>query len=275
MIKVFRNGREVPMQALTFNGGEEHVRLDTTTMYNADAVAIKAQIQSSKDVMQLLMVTDAVRRIGRIERITLHLLYIPYARQDRVCNEGEALSLKVFCDLVNAQKYDKVIVMSPHSDVAMALLDNVVDYTHYFEAAAAQHVKMIDSFMTIVAPDAGAAKRAQKFATYFSNVPVIQANKVRDTATGKIISTEVNGYVADTTCVIYDDLCDRGGTFIPLAKELKNKGAKQVILVVGHGIFDLENGPSNLFEVVDKIITSNSVDFGNRPNSSDFITIHM
>ena len=38
-------------------------------------------------------------------------------------------------------------------------------------------------------------------------------------------------------CLIVDDICDGGGTFIPLAKKLKNAGAKTVTLYVTHGIF--------------------------------------
>ncbi|AKJ74665.1 hypothetical protein SP19_174 [Salmonella phage 19] len=39
---------------------------------------------------------------------TLHLPYIPYARQDRVMNPGEALSIKVFDKKIgNSLEFDK------------------------------------------------------------------------------------------------------------------------------------------------------------------------
>ena len=37
--------------------------------------------------------------------------------------------------------------------------------------------------------------------------------------------------------LVWDDLCDAGGTFILLAKELLTNGAKEVNLFVSHGLF--------------------------------------
>lgn len=54
-----------------------------------DEVRIVASIQSSDELMQLFMVTDALRRQFYNARIELWLGYTPYGRQDRVCNDGE------------------------------------------------------------------------------------------------------------------------------------------------------------------------------------------
>ena len=48
------------------------------------------------------------------------------------------------------------------------------------------------------------------------------------------ISKEMEAF---NKCLIIDDICDGGGTFIGLAKELKQKNAGDLYLAVSHGIF--------------------------------------
>lgn len=49
---------------------------------------------------------------------------MPFARQDRVCNYGEAFSLKVVADMINSANFSKVVVLDPHSDMVEALINN-------------------------------------------------------------------------------------------------------------------------------------------------------
>jgi ribose-phosphate pyrophosphokinase len=262
----------LPFEQFTFNGGEESIKLSEKAIGFLDSyrhdVNITATLKSSKDVITLLMVTDAIKRISR-SKIDLYLAYVPYARQDRVCEAGEAFSLKVFCDLINSQNYSRVLIADPHSDVTPALLNNV-EVVHNYEAF---DYTLIDHSgfegTTIVSPDAGSLKKIYKFAQYHKCDRIIKADKVRDTKTGDIISTEVycdNLQGEDVTIV--DDICDGGRTFIELAKKLKEKGAGKITLVVTHGIF---SKGLNVFDgLIDKIMTTNSFYDG---ESTDFIEV--
>ncbi len=57
-------------------------------------------------------------------------------------------------------------------------------------------------------------------------------------------------------CVIVDDICDGGRTFIELAKTLKEGGAQRVVLYVTHGIFS--KGIYPLEKYIDEVYTTNS-----------------
>jgi ribose-phosphate pyrophosphokinase len=194
--------------------------------------------------------------------------YIPYARQDRVCNDGEALGIRVFCDMINAMKFDKVWGLVPHSDVAPALLNNCNEsiYSLNWDLFIRESIsKKNKELLTIVSPDAGAMKRTLKFAQYINSawefektVDVVMADKVRDVRTGQIIKTTVHSVpyeLEGKTCLIYDDICDGGMTFIKLAEALRNLGAKKIILAVPHGIFS--KGLIEIAKVIDQIITTN------------------
>lgn len=234
------NNLLVPVDHFTFKGGEEQIKIDLTQAPKGiiSFVDITAKIKNSTDVLALAMLVDACSRLENLNvnaSFVLNLPYIPYARQDRVMQHGEALSIKVFANIVNSLNFDKVVVDDPHSDVSAALINNV--RIRGQEVLVAEfHAVLAGKDVTIVAPDAGARKKAQKVAERL-RMPIVEAGKVRDVKTNEITGTAVFGEVEGRECVIVDDICDGGRTFIALAQALKEKGAKRVILYVTHGIF--------------------------------------
>lgn len=233
----------IPYQRLIFSGGEVQVRINSQR--NFIQATIKVHIRSSDDLMELLLITDALRRQG-CKELSLVMPYIPYARQDRVCVWGEALSIKVFADLINAQHYEEIEVWDPHSDVATALLNNIRYTVPCLDFVAKIPLDMAN--ITLVAPDAGAAKKvmtvSQKLGAHF-----LQATKIRDANTGEITGTDIQGVLlASAHYLIVDDICDGGRTFIELAKVLKQAAPAIIDLYVTHGIF------SKGFAVFDSLI---------------------
>src|ERR1700692_1749496 len=82
-----------------FPGGEVHLNLDDALMtfdYSpSEILEIRADIHNSNDVMELMLFVNAFRRGRARAKIRLLLPYLPYARQDRVANFGDPLSVKV------------------------------------------------------------------------------------------------------------------------------------------------------------------------------------
>jgi ribose-phosphate pyrophosphokinase len=245
------NERPFPFSQSTFPGGEIHVRLQEPLPTGAPVI-IAARLHASADIMALLMLTDAVRRAGATD-ITLRIPYLPYARQDRVCNAGEALSARVMCELINAQSYDSVEVWDIHSDVGAALLDRVriVQVVDLLERAPLNFSRIV-----MVAPDAGAMKRVACAAKRFGT-PMVRADKSRDTATGAITGTLVySDAIGDRDFLIVDDICDGGRTFVELAKVLRPLTDGKILLYVTHGIFS--NGTAVFDGVIDEVYVANS-----------------
>ena len=111
-----------------------------------------------------------------------------------------------------------------------------------------------------VAPDAGAEKSVREDAAYFDK-RLVTATKTRDTKTGEITATVVHDKdsVKGANCLILDDICDGGRTFIELAKALKAAGALEVQLYVTHGIFS--RGLDVLKPHMSKVYAINLVNF--------------
>lgn len=231
--------RDTPA-AFVFPGGESQVTVPAGLRDLADAASefhIHALLKSANDVMQLFMLTDALRRLNPAVPVHLDMPYVPYARQDRVCNPGEALGAAVFCKLINDQQYATVTVVEPHSDVTPALLQRVrvVDAAAFVQRALS--APAFAGGVTLMAPDAGARKRVQALAKTLGVAHVRYAEKVRDTQTGRITETRVPDDIPEQPVLVVDDICDGGRTFLELAASLRDKTRQPIYLYVTHGIF--------------------------------------
>ncbi|HAP24944.1 MAG TPA: phosphoribosylpyrophosphate synthetase [Achromobacter sp.] len=226
--------------AFRFPGGEMQVTIPAGLREQADATRefrIHALLKSADDVMQLLLLTDALRRLNPAAPVHLDMPYVPYARQDRVCNPGEALGAAVFCKLINDQQYATVTIVEPHSDVTPALLQRVrvVDAAAFLKKALA--APAFAQGVTLMAPDAGARKRVQALAKALGVANVRYAEKVRDPQTGRITETRVPDDIPAQPVLVVDDICDGGRTFLELAAALADKTRQPLYLYVTHGIF--------------------------------------
>ena len=250
-----------------FPGGELHITskwwddyITKTAIHGRQDDTVICRIMDSDDFMRLALFTNAYKSLG-YELKQLILPYIPYARQDRIPNKGEALSIKVFAQLLNSLGWERVVVMDPHSDVSTALIDNI-QIIPQWEIWGYQLIKLnaedvIGSF-DLISPDAGALKKIYNLQNYVkpSRCKTIRVGmKHRDTETGQITGTSVDGQPFRTTGVVVDDICDGGRTFIELAKVIR-KDYEKLILCITHGIFS--NGLDELFQYYDEIYTTNS-----------------
>lgn len=216
------------------SGCEPHISVDLNWVPNT-TIHITCRIKNGNDIIRILLCVDTLKRQG-FNHLQLFIPYLPFARQDRVMNNGEPLSLKVFSDLINSCGFEKVSMFDIHSDVALALINNSESIpNHTFVRFVLTH--LVEPIL--VCPDAGAYKKIFKLCQFLNYTnPLIIAHKIRDVATGHITSMEIaTGDVKGKDVCIVDDICDGGSTFILLAKELKKNGCRKVNLIVSHGIF--------------------------------------
>lgn len=250
--KPFSNHEEIQFQSFTFSGGEPHIKIDPGFDVNQD-ITITHRLNSFNDLGLLCVAVDALRRMD-VKIISLFIPYFPAARQDRVMIKGEPLSVKVYADIINAMHLKKVFVFDAHSEVTPALLNNCeVIPNHTF---IQQVIKSIGNDVKLISPDGGALKKIYKVSEFLGGIDVVECSKSRDVKTGKLSGFKV--YEDDLNgidCLIVDDICDGGGTFVGLAKELKNKNAGKLYLAVSHGIF---NKGFEVLDCLDKIFTTNS-----------------
>jgi ribose-phosphate pyrophosphokinase len=259
-IKIKKGKLELNYKKFIFPGGEVGIKLEVDNykfFFDERNITLIARIQKSEDFFVLAMVKDALQQLGE-KNINLFIPYIPYARQDRICDNGESFSLKVFANLLNSLNFPLVTIIDPHSEVCSALINNVEIISQYDIVAAWDEFIQRIKLSKIVSPDSGSNKKSAKIAKYLDHEEFIRADKLRDLTNGNIKETIV--YCDDfkgKNVVVIDDILDGGRTFIELAKVLKTKNCGKIILYCTHGIFS--QGTKPLYEGgIDEIWTTNS-----------------
>ncbi|MFC5046593.1 ribose-phosphate diphosphokinase [Aquimarina hainanensis] len=245
-------GPSIHFEAFVFSGGEPHIKIQEIPL--GEEICITHRIRSFNDLGLLLIATDALKRMG-VATIDVFIPYFPAARQDRVMVVGEALSVKVYTDIINAQGYRQVKVFDPHSEVVPALLNNVTVLHNY--DFVKESLEQIKEEVVLISPDGGALKKIYKVSEFLGGIPVVECSKKRDVKTGQLSGFKVyEDTLEGKHCVIVDDICDGGGTFLGLATALRAKQAAKLSLIVSHGIFS--KGTTALEDCFDTVFTTNS-----------------
>jgi ribose-phosphate pyrophosphokinase len=219
----------------------------------ANGITVQWFYENDGELFTLICVKDYLDSYN-YKNIDLFMPYIPHARMDRVKSNYDVFTLKSFCNIINNLKFDNVIVRDAHSNVSLALLNNVIpESPDGFISSALDDCEAPVVFF----PDEGAMKR------YSENIakPYAFGIKDRDWETGKIRGLNIFNaeVVKDKDVLIIDDICSRGGTFYHSAKALKAAGAKNVYLYVTHLETTVFEG--DLFEdgLIEKIYTTHSI----------------
>jgi ribose-phosphate pyrophosphokinase len=93
---------------------------------------------------------------------------------------------------------------------------------------------------------------------------IIYCEKVRDVTTGYLVLKVLNPELAEgRNCIVVDDICDGGRTFVEIAKQLPP--VTKLVLAVTHGIFS--KGLRELLQYYNEIVTTNSL----YPHAEDVI----
>lgn len=276
---------EIEYTLTKFPGGEINIVLNNNINYsNIEKVVITHRINNSDNLMEVLNAKNALEMKG-VTEFELIIPYVPYARQDLVCNDGESFSLKVFASIINAQNFRKVFCVDAHSAVTPALIDRCVNIDNYQYVLEAINDIGGDNLLHAI-PDSGASKKAPKLEKWLSLdktgpdekiIPgvkfkgTVQCGKVRQTEDGKLLWFAVHATdLFKSDCLIVDDICDGGGTFMGLAEELKKKNAGNLYLYVTHGIFS--KGLDELRKYFKGIYTTTSVyDISDVDNEDGFV----
>jgi len=255
---------DIKYKVSKFPDGQQSITITDVPFLEKSEVVIKSRLNSFKDLEVIICANQALKELD-IEDIELYTPYFIGARSDRKFLAGQSNYLKtVICPIINSQNFNKVTVLDPHSDVLEACLNNFRKISNV--AFAKNSINSINGNVTLISPDAGAIKKVYDVAVACSISDIIVANKVRDIKNnGKIVRTEVPG-LDDTpgskNFVICDDIGDGFGTFIQIAKSIRNIRPKEIFndsiyLVVTHSIQEI--GLKNALEYIDLILTTNSV----------------
>jgi ribose-phosphate pyrophosphokinase len=248
MMKIINLNTSEGINITVFPDGQPHVNIQSVN--EDDEVKVICSLTDTSKLLQLLETSNALDNLFAKKKV----LVIPYllaARYDRLMLPGDSIDLKVVADMINTCCFEKVYLYDVHSDAAVLLIKNAIPITNQ---NLVEHYRMNDA--VLICPDAGAAKKVGKYFGWNDNIKsIVYCSKSRNLATGELTLQVLEpDKCTNRNCVIIDDICDGGGTFLAIAEKIK---PAHLSLIVTHGIFS--KGFQSIEKYFQQVIVSNSL----------------
>ncbi|HEV2087342.1 MAG TPA: ribose-phosphate diphosphokinase [Cryptosporangiaceae bacterium] len=220
-----------------FASGEIYVRFQDSVR-GSDAFVVQSMTTPLNQwLMEALLMVDALKR-GSAKRVTVVLPFYPYARQDKKHRGREPISARLVADLFRCAGANRILTVDLHTAQIQGFFDGPVD--HLFALSLlSDHVKAryADRELTVVAPDSGRVRVAERWADVLGGTPLAFIHKTRDPLVpNQVVANRVVGAVTDRTCILVDDMIDTGSTICKAAEALLAAGATEVIVAATHGV---------------------------------------
>ncbi|MDR1432376.1 MAG: ribose-phosphate diphosphokinase [Propionibacteriaceae bacterium] len=226
----------VPTRSLSYANSEIYVRFEESVR-GSDAFVIQSHCAPVNEwLMEQLIMVDALRRAsaGRINVISP---FYPYGRQDKKHAGREPISARLVADLYKAAGADRLMSIDLHADQIQGFFDGPVDHLNAIPVLfdyVKSHYDLGE--MTVVSPDAGRVKLADKWSDKLG-APLAIIHKRRDpNKANEVAVGEVVGDVDGRVCLLVDDMIDTAGTICKAAQALKDSGASKVIAAATHPV---------------------------------------
>jgi ribose-phosphate pyrophosphokinase len=255
--------KKLPSRQLTakqFPDGEDYIRIPAD-FRGKDVVFIhRCYPEQDRSLIQLFLVLKTLKD-GGASTIKTIIPYLPYARQDKLFLQGEALSSKIICELIKKSGCDELITFDCH------FLKKEGRFTYggldirniSLSRAIISYFKGKLHSPKIISPDEGASY----FLAREKDKGVMKkrrgAYSKGSTVYRKPEELEVNFNVKGRDVVIVDDIIGTGSTMLKALEACSKLGAKSISCGASHGLF-LNDSLKRLKKAGAKeVIVSNSI----------------
>jgi ribose-phosphate pyrophosphokinase len=235
-----------PMEEREFEGGEHKTR-PLGSVRGRDAFVVQSlsgdEAGSANDRLCRLLFFIACLKDGGAARVTACVPFLAYGRKDRRTRERDPVTLRYVAQLFEAVGTDHVVALDAHN---LAAFENAFRCpVDHLEAAPlmATHLaaEVGDAPVTIVSPDIGGAKRAQRLQELLQvrtgrevGLAIVDKRRSSGVVSGGDL---VVGPVEGRHAVLVDDLVSAGSTLMRAVGACRRAGARRVDAFATHGVF--------------------------------------
>lgn len=217
-----------PADAYDFANGEIFVRYKDSVR-GSDAFVVQSVTHGVNTwVMETLIMVDALKR-GSAKRITVVLPFYPYSRQDKKHRGREPISARLIADLLKTAGANRILTVDLHTAQIQGFFDGPVDHLFAMDVLAeyVEH-KYAGRPMTVVAPDSGRVRVAERWTDRLGGCPLAFIHKTRDPLKpNQVVANRVVGEVEGRVCLIVDDMIDTGGTITKAATSSRSRARRR------------------------------------------------
>jgi len=226
-----------PQSAYEFANGEIFVRFEESVR-GCDAFVLQSHCAPINTwLMEQLIMVDALKRASA-KRITVVMPFYPYARQDKKHRGREPISARLIADMFKTAGADRIMTVDLHTAQIQGFFDGPVDHL-FAMSLLAGHItqRYAGEPITVVSPDSGRVRLAERWADTLGGTPVAFIHKTRDPRQpNQAISKRTVGEVNGRLCVVVDDMIDTAGTIANAVSSLLAEGANDVVVAATHPI---------------------------------------
>jgi ribose-phosphate pyrophosphokinase len=198
--------------------------------------------QSVNDKLIRLLFFIGALKDASAARVTAVVPYLAYTRKDAKTQTRDPVTTRYVAQLFEAAGTDRVVTMDVHN---LAAFQNAfrcrtdhLEATKLFVAHFASLLKD-ERQITVVSPDIGGMKRAERFRQALGralnrelNVAFMEKARAKGVMRAGRLIGEVAGHA-----IIVDDLISTGGTLLHAAETCRESGAEKIYAAASHGIF--------------------------------------
>jgi ribose-phosphate pyrophosphokinase len=238
-----------------FPDGESYVRV-LSDIGNEDAFLVCTLSRPDEKFLPLLFTARALRSAGA-NSVTLIAPYLAYLRQDRQFNAGEAVSSRIFADLIS-RAFDRLITVDPHLHrygslgEVYAIRAVALDASGLIGGWVRDHIES----PVVLGPDAESAQWVEQIARKAGCPWAVFGKERRGDRDVRLTLPSLDEYKGRTP-VLADDIISSGRTMIEAARLLVAGMGRPVCIAV-HALFD-ETAATELQNVARSLLTSDSI----------------
>jgi len=219
---------------------------------------------SPHDKLWRLILLCGALRDASAARLTVVIPYLCYARKDQQSQPRDPISTRYVAQAIESVGVDRVVTLDVHN---LAAFQNAfrcrtdhLEAKMLFVSHFAGHIN--DAPVTVVSPDAGGVKRAERFRQSLEsalNQSVTNAFMEKQRRGGVVSGEAFVGDADGRTAIILDDLISTGTTLTRTAKACRAHGATAVHAAATHGLFVGDANTILANEVLDSVVITNTV----------------
>lgn len=253
-----------------FPDGESYIRIDADVK-NKIVILICTLSHPNCKILPLMFMAQTLKELGA-NKICLVSPYLPYMRQDKRFNPGEASTASLFAKFLSSW-IDCLITIDPHLHRVKNLSDiysiPTLTILHATKKIAEWIHDHIDSPF-LVGPDEESSQWISEIAEY-AEAPFVICKKVRyGDRKVTVIMPDIKNL--GNVPILLDDIISTGTTMIATLQQVLSHGFKNPICMAVHALFDKETEKYLLLTGAKNIVTCNTVTHpSNKIDLSDVI----
>ncbi len=228
------SGEVGELELRRFPDGETYVRI-ASDVKGRDVFLVCTLANPDPQFLGLSFAASELRRLGS-RRVELIAPYLAYMRQDRIFHPGEALTSRMFAELIQ-RHFDRLTTVDPHLH-RHATLDEVYDITSTVVHAGALFALWIAEHVqdpVVIGPDAESAQWVESIALEAGAPWTVFQKERRGDREVRVKASDLFEHRGRTP-VIIDDIVSSGTTMKQALRALLNERLRPAYCLAIHAL---------------------------------------